>query len=242
MYARADILIPITHKTTAERSIHEPLKNAIKRARMTPKKISIISHYIDTHKFQPHKKKVSNCINILFVGRLEEYKGIFDIVMAVSHIIKTNSRTDQKINLTFVGNGSKKSQLITSVKNCGISEFVEIKSYAYDQMPLAYADADIFLAPSKPTATWEEQYCTALLEAQAAGLAIITTKTGGIPENIGSAGVLIEPGDVVGLIHALQQFISNISFRYQYGKMARMRAEKVHALAIGAMKLKNVYE
>ena len=108
-------------------------------------------------------------------------------------------------------------------------------------MPAMYEKADIFIAPSKPTATYEEQYCTALLEAQAAGLPIITTNTGGIPENIGNAGIVVEPGDVRGIADAIKRYILHPDVRRLYAERARTRAVTHHDMYIGAKKLSTLY-
>jgi glycosyltransferase involved in cell wall biosynthesis len=108
-------------------------------------------------------------------------------------------------------------------------------------MNALYNTADIFIAPSKPTPTYEEQYCTALLEAQASGLPIVTTRSGGIPENIGDAGILVEPGDVSAIAQALKSYILSLKKRSLYGLKARRRALTVHDARIGAKKLAAVY-
>jgi glycosyltransferase involved in cell wall biosynthesis len=111
----------------------------------------------------------------------------------------------------------------------------------YDDMPTIYGKADIFVAPSKASETWEEQYNTSLLEAQASGLPIVTTQSGGIPENIGDAGLLVPPGDADALGVALKRFIINKELRVSYGLKARKRAETVHDIHIGARKLADLY-
>ena len=123
----------------------------------------------------------------------------------------------------------------------GFTSFVQHTTVSYDDMPVQYQGADIFIAPSKPTPTWEEQYCTALLEAQASGLPIVTTRTGGIPENVGEATVVVEPGDIEAMTRALKRFILDPKLRAVYSKKARKRAETVHDIAIGASKIRTLY-
>ena len=55
-----------------------------------------------------------------------------------------------------------------------------------------------------PHSFWEEQFGLVLAEAMAAGLAIVTTICGAIPEVVrGSAAELVAPGDWMGIAHAL---------------------------------------
>lgn len=208
-----------------------------------PKKITVISHFIDTNVFHPtrerniHKKKLT----MLFVGRLEWYKGVFDIVEAANKLLHDPALDGYLLTFLFVGSGSERRHLDTLIKTRGIERHFVFRNAPYDEMNALYNSADIFIAPSKPTPTYEEQYCTALLEAQACGLPIVTTRSGGIPENIGDAGIVVEPGDVAAIAEALKSFILNPKKRLLYAKKARQRAVTVHDARIGANKLAALY-
>lgn len=209
-----------------------------------PAKITVISHFIDTKTFFPVKKShlSDKKLTVLFVGRLEWYKGVFDIVDAVNKLIHDPALTGYLLTVKFVGEGSQKTRLINVIHTFGIERHFEFAHAAYAEMNSIYNEADIFIAPSKPTPTYEEQYCTALLEAQACGLPIVTTRSGGIPENIGEAGLVVEPGDVAAIASALRSYILNPKKRLVYGKKAHTRAIAVHDAKIGAEKLADLYE
>ncbi len=191
-----------------------------------PQKITVIGHFINTAKFFPRSRKANNLV-ILFVGRLEWYKGIFDFIEAAKIL-----RHDPRLIFRVVGDGSAR-------KN--IPDWIQVRHATYDEMPSVYNDADIFVAPSKPTPTWEEQYCTALFEAQACGLPIVTTRTGGIPENIGDAGLVVEPGNISAIAEALKSYILSPKKRLAFAKKGRTRALTVHDARIGAAKLAALY-
>lgn len=177
-----------------------------------PNKITVISHFVDTKRFKPKIKRGDKQLTVLFVGRNVEEKGIWDV--------KAAERNLSGLNVHFVYATGQTS---------------------YEDMPKIYENADIFVAPSRPTKTWEEQYNTSLLEAQASGLPIVTTRTGGIPENVGDAAIIVEPGNVEELTAAVKRFITDKSLREKYGKKARDRAVKVHDISIGAKKMKDLY-
>jgi len=209
-----DHMIALTNKT----------KDALILEGADPKKITVISHFIDTKRFVPalphHKKLV-----ILFAGRFEKEKGVLDFIDA-ARALRNHAV------FRMIGDGSLAKH---------IPSWIERRKVSYENMPDEYRDADIFIAPSKPTPTYEEQYCTALLEAQASGLPIVTTRTGGIPENIGDAGIIVEPGDVPALTASIRSFILNKNKRIFYAKKARHRALTVHDARIGAKKLAALY-
>ena len=236
-----DHIIALTQKT----------KDALVIEGCEPSKITIIGHYVDTQRFKPidnrrmrtfHKK-----IRILFVGRLEEYKGVFDVLEVAKILINDSELATYSLQFLFVGEGGEVRKMRGMEQKLGIGRFVEHRSVSYGQIPVVYQSADIFVAPSKTQflrgkPTWEEQYNTTLLEAQASGLPIVATKSGGIPENVGDSAILVEPGDVKTLAYAIKQFIVNEKLRLIYTKKARKRAETVHDAKIGANKLARLYE
>lgn len=207
-----------------------------------PDNISTLGHFIDTKKFSPRTEKSHNTNKtiVLFCGRLEEYKGIFDIVEAAK-LIYSDPKIANKAFFKFVGQGSQKKRLLDLIAKYGLTDQFEFTDAGYEKMPDIYREADIYVAPSKPSKYWIEQYNTTLLEAQASGLAIITTNSGGIPENVGNTARLIDPGDIPALTRELTGLISLPRLREDMGRLARKRAEKVHDIRIGARKLAQIY-
>ncbi|OGG03755.1 hypothetical protein A2Z33_04680 [Candidatus Gottesmanbacteria bacterium RBG_16_52_11] len=212
-----------------------------------PGKISVIRHYVDTGLFAPEpaaRRRVggkSAATVILYCGRLENYKGVTDIIDAAVMLLGSRSLAKYRISFRFVGDGSLKQALLKSVGSLGLTNRVTVEKADYRQMPQIYRQASIYVAPSKPTDTWEEQYNTTLLEAQASGLPIVTTISGGIPENVGDAAVLIPPGDPAALTRALTGFVKDPYLRERYGRRARKRAVAVHDISIGAGLLDCLY-
>lgn len=232
-----DHIIALTNKT----------KTALLLEGADAKKITVISHFIDTKRFYPTKEARERLrhghkkLRILFTGRLEWYKGVFDIIEAANKLIHDPALKQYLLTFVFAGNGSERRKLLELEHDYGIIRHFVHASAPYGHMNMLYNTADIFIAPSKPTPTYEEQYCTALLEAQACGLPIVTTQSGGIPENIGDAGILVEPGDVSAIAQALKSYILSLKMRLAYGAAARKRALTVHDARIGAKKLAALY-
>jgi len=230
-----DHIIAITHKS----------KDALVKEGADPKKITVIGHFVDTKRFSPSIEAIKRRstkrkeLTILFVGRLEAYKGVLDILDAAEILSKDPVLQGYTIRWVFVGEGSQKERMLERESSLGLSATHKIVSYR--DMPMVYDEADIFVAPSKPIPTFEEQFCIALLEAQAAGLPIVTTRTGGIPENVGEAGVYVGAGDIKALACALKTYIVQPNLRAAYGGKARKRAETVHDVAIGSKKIADLY-
>ncbi len=208
------------------------------------KKITVISHGIDTKIFFPSSKlSVNNKdINILFTGRLEIYKGIYEVIYAFKKLKEDKELKKYKLSLTIVGNGSEKERLLFLENKLGIVKYVNHKNVTYKLMPGIYRSADIYVAPSKSSKSWVEQYNTGLLEAQASGLPIVTTYSGGIPENVGDAAIMVQPDDFFSIYSALKEFILSYKKRELYAKKARERAENIHDINNIAKKLQLVYQ
>lgn len=227
-----DHIIALTQRT----------KTALLLEGASEEKITVVSHYVDTSRFTPaQKKKNHEPCTVLFAGRLERYKGVYELLYAAKLLI-SDPDIKHKPEFTFVGSGSEYEGMIAMEKRLGIDEYVSHISVPYDEMPRMYHDADIYAAPSLPTQTWQEQYNTTLLEAQASGLPIVTTASGGIPENVGDAAVVVQSADVYTLKEALKSFVMDRGLRQQYAEKARKRALTVHDSSIGAKKIADVYE
>lgn len=80
------------------------------------------------------------------------------------------------------------------------------------------AAADVFALPASG-----EAYGFAVMEALSAGLPIVATRTGAIPELVGEAGVLVDPGDREGFVEATRELLSNVDQRTELAEKARRR-------------------
>jgi glycosyltransferase involved in cell wall biosynthesis len=70
-----------------------------------------------------------------------------------------------------------------------------------------------------------ENFPTVLLEAMAAGMAVITSTAGGCPEVVGEAGLLVEPRNPAAIRQKLQELIHSDQRRLELMAAARKRAE-----------------
>lgn len=225
-------------------AISERSKEALMVEGCPESKITVITQHIDTKRFVSGQqaKRNNKDITILFTGRLELYKGVYEIIFAAQRLLSDLGLFDYHLKFILVGSGSEEAELRRLIVRMAISKSVEIKSLPYSQMEKIYHLADIFVAPARATRTYQEQFCTALLEAQASGLPIVTTGTGGIPENVGDAALYANPGDFYSLAAQVKRFIESPRLREEYGRRARKRAEEKFDIRDGAKKLEAIYE
>jgi glycosyltransferase involved in cell wall biosynthesis len=126
------------------------------------------------------------------------------------------------IHLTLIGQGELENALHRQVAELGIAERVEfIRQVPNSEIHSYYDDADIFLM-----ATHYEGFCIPVLEAMAAGLPVIASDTGPIPEVLGGTGWIVQK-EPRAFTEALTELIHNPDRRAAMGKAARQRALQI---------------
>ncbi|MFC7156808.1 glycosyltransferase [Halomarina halobia] len=162
----------------------------------------LIQHGVEVEQFQtasPASDVMSTSITLLYAGRLEEGKGLFDLVEAVERL-----QMHHDIKLLIVGKGSLNSRLVETIENRGLDNVVKLLGYRED-IPQIMQAADIFVLPS-----YREGTPRVITEALAAQLPVVSTEIAGIPDQVdnGNTGYLVKPGDIDGLVHAIEQILT----------------------------------
>jgi len=196
---------------------------------------------------------------IVSPGRLVWEKGHQDVLraLAVLHrgIVALPDGSDAKPRLLIVGSGPEEHRLRAYAAELGLAEWVEFRGVPYEEMPSVFATASAMVLASQasasaayhpfdiPRAFWEEQFGLVLAEAMAAGLAIVSTTSGAIPEVVRGAPVeLVAAGDWPGIARALAEgplsrvpgsrvaYPPSILERYSTGAAARRLADAYDGL------------
>ena len=148
---------------------------------------------------------------ILAPARLEWEKGHHDLFRALAAlrrgIVDAPRDAVEDARLLIVGRGPEESRLRTHADELGIGDAVEFRSVPYDEMPSLYAEASCMVLASLPRSGcsllpggiphcfWEEQFGLVLAEAMAAGLPIVGSRSGAIPEVAGEEAAYFAAGD-----------------------------------------------
>jgi glycosyltransferase involved in cell wall biosynthesis len=154
---------------------------------------------------------------IVSPGRLVWEKGHQDVLRAVAAIREgiVGDGDAPLPRVLIVGRGPEGERLEAYARELGLADRVELRSVGYGEMPSVYARASCMVLASLPLAGgalhpfalprmfWEEQFGYVLAEAMAAGLDILTTTSGAIPEVAGDSATYFAPGDWVGLARLL---------------------------------------
>lgn len=151
-------------------------------------------------------------------GRLVWEKGHHDILRALALLDRGTVPLPAGVatpRLRIIGRGPEEARLHAHAEELGLTEHVEIGAQPYNDMPGAFAGASALVLGSQssaiagrhpfdiPRAFWEEQFGLVFVEAMAAGLDIVATTNGAIPEVLDGNGTLVPAGDHIGLARAL---------------------------------------
>jgi glycosyltransferase involved in cell wall biosynthesis len=157
----------------------------------------------------------SEKITFLFLGKIGERKGAFDLISAFAAI---PSKQKQNVELIIAGDGEgQRAREI--IENLNLSQHIKILDWVNeDQRDELLETANVFILPS-----YNEGLPMALLEAMSWGLPVITTPVGGIPELVtsGKNGLLVNPGEIEKLLESMQSLIENETLRLSLGNAAR---------------------
>jgi glycosyltransferase involved in cell wall biosynthesis len=171
---------------------------------------------------------------ILFLGRLGERKGTFDLVRAFAEI----ALRFPQARLVCAGDGAIE-EVMALASELGVAGRVECPGWLSAEAARAeLARADLFALPS-----YAEGLPMALLEAMAAGKPVVASSVGGIPSVIAddANGLLVNPGDPAGLVEALSRLLADAAVRRRLGGAARQTIEEGYSLGTSIRRLTTIY-
>lgn len=153
-----------------------------------------------------------------YVGRLVREKGVHILVEALRDLPET-------VRLVAIGEGPESENLRQLAIECGLSGRAEFRRpIPYMKVPGALREMDVLVLPSLETTKWTELFGRVLIEAMACQVPIVASRSGGIPEVVGDAAILVDPGDSAALTVALDQLYCNPPMRWALGRKGRERA------------------
>jgi glycosyltransferase involved in cell wall biosynthesis len=159
--------------------------------------------------------------DVLFVGELRDLKGV-DVLLAALAELK-----DRPVTATIVGSGPDEAKFREMASVLGLEAFVRFTGALpiRDALPLGR----VMVVPSRA-----ESFPYVVLEASAAGLPLIATNVGGIPEMVADTDTpLIEPGNAAALVTALNTTLDDPA--KAHARAARLKAAITRKFTVAAM-------
>jgi glycosyltransferase involved in cell wall biosynthesis len=165
---------------------------------------------------------------VLVAGRLVEKKGIHVLLEAVRQL-RTRSWS-----LDVIGDGPWRDRLEAAARGLPVRFLGQLSR---QNVGRALHEAEVLVVPSIPAASGDQDgQPIVLLEAMAAGRAIIASRLPGIDEAVedGRNGLLVSPGDAAELARTIDHVLSDDVLRERLGEAARLRAEDWSVDTLGA--------
>ncbi len=189
-------------------------------------KFIIIPNWIDKKNYDLSKCYLKNdgIIRILYMGWIQEDKGVHDIFSAIENL----SIKKKQLEFIFLGDGPSRKNLINYAKLSKMPFLFSFPGWVHGQEKLAYlANADIFILASH-----SEGLPNSLMEAMLCGVASIATDVGSVSDLIinGETGILIEKKKIKQLTQGIQELILNENLRKAYSVEGRKRILSNHSL------------
>ena len=183
-----------------------------------PERVHLVLNAVDINRLQDcyetRTKQTSQNIEILFVGRLCEPKGVFELMKAFS-IMKRPTGT----RLRFVGEGPARIALQALADELGLKDAVVFEGYVSDTRPFL-RDATVLALPS-----YSEGIPRTIMEAFAVGLPVVGSKIPGIQQLItqNETGLLVEPKSIDELSRAITRLCMDFELRERLSHNARQK-------------------
>ena len=217
-----------------------------------PARVQVLMPGVDLTRFTPGSRPANlpaehgigeDDIVTLFVGRLILEKGVRELIVAFASVLRSlPSQLSSRCILLIAGEGPLNAFITALAAHHGIEGRVRIiGGMEYGRLHELHRLADLFVLPSVPSPSWEEQFGMVLIEAMACGKPVISTISGAIPEVVGDVGILVPAMDAAALADAMGRLLSDADLRRDLGRRARARAEACFDASEFARRLEAIY-
>lgn len=157
-------------------------------------------------------------LRLVSVGRFAWAKGY---EFALEAVAKARA-LGVELEYTIYGAGPLHDSIVFAIDQLGLRDVVTLAGIrAREEMPAAYADADVMVH-----AALDEGFCNAVIEAQAMALPVVTSDSGGLPENVehGVTGYVVRSRDTAAMAARIVELARDPALRASLGAAGRARA------------------
>lgn len=172
---------------------------------------------------------------VLAVGRMSREKGHADLIAALDHLRRLYP--EMRVRTVIVGSGPEQPRIESAIDSFGLCGQVIFAGQVPDVRPF-YGMADVLALPSH-----SEGSPNVLLEAMAAGLPVVATNVGGVPEIVtdNETGLLVEASDARGLARAIGNILVETELARGLACRARRHVGEHHSPESRLARLLEIY-
>ena len=191
-------------------------------ARTEGTRVFTVPNGVNVHRITPQPESPGAPV-VTFVGTLKPWHGV-DV------LLRARAQAHKDWQLRIIGDGPMRAELDDLARSLGID--VDFRgAVAPDVIPQHMAGTAIGVAPYPAMDTDSDQYFSPLkvYEYMAAGLPVVASRVGQLPEIMGESAYLVPPSDPEALAEALDALVANPVERARVGSDNRRQAEREHS-------------
>ena len=191
-------------------------------ARTEGTRVFTVPNGVNVHRITPQPESPGAPV-VTFVGTLKPWHGV-DV------LLRARAQAHTAWKLRIIGDGPMRAELDDLARSLGID--VDFRgAVAPDAIPQHMAGTAIGVAPYPAMDTDSDQYFSPLkvYEYMAAGLPVVASRVGQLPEIMGESAYLVPPSDPEALAEALDALVANPVERARVGSDNRRQAEREHS-------------
>ncbi len=208
-----------------------------------PEKARFIPRGVDLERFrwqEPRKEAPKGEWRIASIGRVTPIKGFLELVRAFAVVAEQFPRA--KLLIVGAAEGRHRrhlAELQAQVERLNLTQRVEFTGHDPD-VPALLKKVDLVVLSS----TGPEAFGRVLIEAGAAGVPVVGTRVGGVPEVVldGKTGLLVPPSDPVSLSQAMTQLLRDRALAATLARENRKRVEAVYPMSRMISQTLEVYQ
>jgi glycosyltransferase involved in cell wall biosynthesis len=194
--------------------------------------VDIVPNGIDLDRFEARAPR-ARLRRVVTVANLRPEKSHETLLEAASTVLRTYPDAE----FIIVGDGVRRDELGARAERAGLAAHVRFLGHS-DEVPRLLGESDLFVLPSR-----SEAMPNGVIEAMAAGMPVIATDVGGIPELVahGRTGLLVPPGDAAALATALLQLMAAPDRAAALGRAARAEVERRFSFETMVSRFEHIY-
>ena len=208
---------------TATVAVSDPVRDWV-RERTGSESVRTVPNGVSITRIVPRPEDVGDPV-VTFVGTLKPWHGVADLLAAAA-------LAKRPWKLRIIGDGPERAALEEQAAGLGIE--VDFRgAVAPADMPGQLAGSAIGVAPYPDLGGEQQQYFSPLkvYEYLAAGLPVVASAVGQLPQILGELGTLVPPSDPAALAAAIDDLAADPVLRGELGWRGRVQAEEKHSWA-----------
>ena len=208
---------------TATVAVSDPVRDWV-RERTGSESVHTVPNGVSITRIVPRPEEIGDPV-VTFVGTLKPWHGVADLLAAAA-------LAKRPWKLRIIGDGPERAALEEQATGLGIE--VDFRgAVAPADMPGQLAGSAIGVAPYPDLGGEQQQYFSPLkvYEYLAAGLPVVASAVGQLPQILGELGTLVPPSDPAALAAAIDTLAADPVLRGKLGWRGRMQAEEKHSWA-----------